>query len=212
MAKPDILPNDGKDIAKIRKLPRKKITFILILSLLSLFLVFFSLINSKKEKKSEISIKPSQLVEKYTFFPTPTLSLNFDRSLQNTLFHCPSVYSFCEKGEYSETGLSGNVVSGSSIFAVFDGEAEGLLSYNERESTQNNILIVLTNMERGLEAHYFLKSKPFDKKTVKQGDVIAVSTGEQMLFMDNKSFVFELIEFNKNGQERKKLNINDFIK
>ncbi len=135
-----------------------------------------------------VKIKSSS--EQLVTTPAPTPSGRYDANLQKGPFICPSLPDFCQKGEYRESSVSGQLAKGTPIFAAFDGTLEQLPAF---KNVPNMTILTLTDNQKGLQATYYIRGKvQFKERDVKAAEEITTASGLPIPEFNNKSFVFML--------------------
>lgn len=172
---------------------KKKVVLILILLFLFVGIVFvFKTIKNEQEKK-----KTPPVLEKIQ--PTPTDSLH---ALQKGPWKCPVSAFLCkENASYKEKAMFVKFSKKTPLYAVFDGKVEFLSGTHpiDEKNTEKFNLVTLTDENRGLRAFYFFKGETGESRQVKEGEIIAVSSGEPIRYRDNSSFVLEIENLASNG-------------
>lgn len=141
--------------------------------------------------------------------------------VSKTLYHCPAADSFCKNAKSVIIdhptgkiyfGLGGEVASGSSIIAAFDGTLIGIKVPKSSTNPESYMTAILYSKELGLQAEYYFKGTIVDKEKVKKGEVIATASGEISPSLYNKSLIFQLMKLNQDkGGNMVQLSASDFI-
>ena len=112
-----------------------------------------------------------------------------DRSL-----NCPLPTSFCQGHDlYKEGSISAKLNTATPLYAAFTGIAQGF-------SAKDFTLVSLNSQELKLQAVYYFKGSVPSKKEVKKGEIIASANGQPISSMGGQSFVFVLIQTDKQGK------------
>lgn len=183
------------------------LSLVVLAVVLTIILAVFSILS----KKQITEIIPGG--EKKVVYSKPPVPLkNYDKKIQTGPFSCPTIASICASATYKENTLSGNIPSGSPIYAAFNGTATVLypIHPNTDGTKESFNSIVLINKDKGLIALYSFKGKTIDNKEVKEGERIATGSGEAIKFKENKSFIFELLKYQEKGATKSALASKDF--
>ncbi|OGE19343.1 hypothetical protein A3D83_00250 [Candidatus Daviesbacteria bacterium RIFCSPHIGHO2_02_FULL_41_10] len=169
-----------------QKIPIGKLstTLIVVGALVVLGIVFaFYLTQQKPPPKPAVSQTPPETA--YVLPPLPARFLG-----------CPLVESICKSADFSthvkNSSFSATLKENTPLLAVFDGKLkEELIAYPKRNGGRENlILLTITNQKQKLMAEYYFKGQSNKKDMVKEGEIIATSSGQPIDFFEGKSLVF----------------------
>lgn len=152
-------------------------------------------------------------IEKELVFAQRLLQPSSIEASEKSSYTCPTTPTFCQRAEsYQGSSFSATLRSGASLFAAFDGILTNLPSSHPTPDNKEEefTLLILTAPQQNLQAMYYLKGVGTTKTEVKAGEVIATASGQPITFMDNKSFIFTLIEATKEGGQTRALKASDF--
>ena len=137
--------------------------------------------------------------------PSPS-AINTLPPLPARFLGCPLSESLCKSTDFYSTRIkdssfSATLKENTPLLAVFDGTTESMQLSRPLPNGKKEDFTILTivNQKQKLVAEYYFKGKAIGKKEVREGEVIATSSGQPLNFLEGKSFVFVVLGLTEKG-------------